>query len=86
MRDMIQGMRSLSDEEWQDYAVSEEVNDRGFLTDRVFAEHAATWRDAERSQLADKITELTSGKVTKTQGAKLTQWVAKQGGMGRGRL
>ena len=80
MRDIAQALRPLSAEEWEDYAVSERINDRGFMVDVPFAERAAEYRLEERKALAEQVAKYTDGQISKVQGPKLTQWVFDNGG------
>ena len=72
MRGLVKHMRPLTEEEQEDYAVSEAINDRGLMVDVAFADGAAALRVEERTALAERITQATDGGATKTQGVNLT--------------
>ncbi len=62
--------------EWEDYWVSEHINQRGFALDVNFAERAAAVADANRSRVNAAINKLTTGVVPAvTNIQKMTTWV-----------
>lgn len=71
-------MRPLTEEEQEDYVVSEIINDTGLLVDLDFAEAAVEYAGDEQDELIHHIHNLTLGRVCKARGKKLTDWVYKQ--------
>lgn len=68
-------MREPTDEEWQDYVVSELINDQGVRIDREFASHAAQLADEETEDLRQQVEDVTDGDITKVRGEGLKAWV-----------
>lgn len=79
LRECFLRTRALPREEWEDYWVSEEINDRGMAIDVEFAERCAAVADLNRDRADERIAELTSGAITKvTQVQRLTTFVYDQ--------
>lgn len=74
-RAIHKAMRPLTDNELEDYQVSEIINDRGLRVDLDFARRAVEYADAEQADLLDIIVRLTNGAVTKARGKNLLNWV-----------
>lgn len=76
LRDIWQATRPLSDDEWEEFFVSETINDRGMPIDVEFARRAAAVAAANKSRANAQIKVATGGAVTKvTQVARLARWV-----------
>lgn len=74
-----QCLRQLTDEEWAEYHLNERVNDRGVPVDLDFAEAAYGYADEVREDVAQKLSLLTGGKVTKaTERKSRDEWVLPQ--------
>ena len=74
-RAVLRQLRQPTPEEWQDFFVSERINDRGVKIDRPLAEAAQLYAEAEKQDLEVTIEELTDGEITKARGEKLKDWV-----------
>jgi DNA polymerase len=74
-RSISSAMRELTEQELEDYVVSEIINDRGIKVDTELARSAARYADDEQADLIDSIQQLTNGKVKKARGKFMTQWV-----------
>ena len=71
-------MREPTEEEWQDYWISERINDRGVKIDYDLAEQATTYAEEEKLELEGQIQELTGGEIVKARGEKLKAWVMER--------
>lgn len=71
-------LREPTEEEWQDYFVSERINDRGIRIDRELAKGAIQYAAEEEAELVAAIGELTDGAVEKARGEKLKTWVMER--------
>lgn len=68
--------RPLPREEWEDYWVSEEINDRGMMIDVEFAERCAAIAELNRERADARIAAATGGVVDRvTQAERLKNWV-----------
>ncbi len=68
--------RPLPLEEWEDYWVSEKINERGVALDLPFIERAAALADVAADCLNEDLVRWTNGQVEKvTQVARLADWV-----------
>ncbi len=74
-RAILRRMRNPDAPEWEDYAISEQINDRGVKIDRPFAEIAADFAKEEAEELRAKVEKVTAGAVTKARGEGLKAWV-----------
>lgn len=75
MRQVFQATRALPREEWQDYWVSEQINDRGFAVDVGFARRAAAVADANIDRINQALVRITNGQITKvTQIKRICDW------------
>lgn len=82
-RDVWKATRPLSWEEWEDYWVSETINERGVALDLPFIEKAAALADIAGDALDADLTRWTNGQVTKvTQVARLADWIYNRLGDG----
>lgn len=76
MRDVWKATRPLPFAEWEDYWVSEAINNRGMRVDTEFARRAAAVADAEAKRLAGELTRWTNGQITAvTQVARIASWL-----------
>ena len=79
MRQIVSVLRPLSDEEWNQYHITERINDRGVPIDIEFATAALEYGDEIRGDVAAKIATLTGGKVTSaTQRKSRDEWLTEQ--------
>jgi DNA polymerase len=66
----------MTAQEWRDFFLTEEINDRGLPIDVELAEAAATYGDAEKKELNEKLSIMTGGEVTSTgQHARVKTWL-----------
>lgn len=65
----------MSEDEVEDQVVNFRLNDVGIPIDRQFAAAAARFAEEERAALADTISRLTHGELSKTSGSTVTKWV-----------
>ncbi len=66
----------LTDEEFEDYLISERVNDRGIMVDVEFAKAACAYADEETKELNAIINRLTNGQVrTARSFAAIKKWM-----------
>ena len=71
--------RMMSQQEHLDWQITCEINERGAKVDTFLAERAVEYADAEREAIAEELTELTGGVVTKhTQSIRAKQWLLDQ--------
>lgn len=76
MREVFRATRPLSREDWEDYWVSERINQRGIHIDLPFAERAATVAVADVARSNRLLRHLTGGAVTKvTEAAKIATYL-----------
>jgi hypothetical protein len=76
MRDIWNATRPLDGEEWQDYWVSERINDRGMLADLDVCRGAVTYRQEEADFIAEECKRLTQGAITKpTLTTEINKWL-----------
>lgn len=76
MREVWRHTRPLPFEEWEDYWVSERINERGVEIDVEFAEKAARMADAEVTRINRELTRWTNGQITAvTQAKRIAEWV-----------
>jgi len=75
MREASQSMRPLSEEELYDYHVSERVNDKGVLIDKVVCDLAQRYAEAERLDIEDRARRLTGGEIQNVRSGKMREWV-----------
>ena len=70
MRMFCSVLRPLSDEEWNQYHVTEVINDRGVPLDIPFVTAALEYADEVRADVNDNIAEVTGGAVAKASERK----------------
>jgi hypothetical protein len=76
LRAVFKHTRPLPRREWQEYWVSEKINDRGMLIDVDFAERAAAIAALNREQLNQQIAALTGSTIDKvTQRERVADWL-----------
>lgn len=76
MREVWRHTRPLPFEEWEDYWVSERINERGVMLDLQLAETAAKMADAEVARINKELVRWTNGQITAiTQVKRLAEWV-----------
>lgn len=76
LRDVFRATRALPFEEWEDYWVSEKINDRGVAIDLPLVERAALVSQADIARSNALLNRWTNGQVTAvTQVAKLADWI-----------
>ena len=63
--ELIRSTRLLTDDEWEDWRVNERINDRGVKIDVPLAIAATQYATVERDAIANELTALTGGVVTK---------------------
>ena len=79
MRDVWKATRPLPFEEWEEYWVSEAINERGMAVDVEFCKRAAKLADAEAVRLAEDLKRWTNGQITAvTQTARIADWLYDQ--------
>lgn len=54
----------LNDEEFEDFLVSERINDRGVHVDVPFCQAAQSYAEDEAEEIAEELSKLTSGRIT----------------------
>lgn len=75
-QDIASTLRELTDEEWEEYYINEEINDRGVPVDMAFVRQASQCADYVRDNADQKVAELTLGSVTTTRKRKSRdEWV-----------
>lgn len=75
-RDIWRSTRPLPFEEWEDYWVSEKINERGVPIDVEFARRAALVAEAESARLNRELARWTNGQIIKvTQAQRIAEWV-----------
>ena len=66
----------LTDDEFEDYLINEEINDRGVVVDRKFAGAALGYADAELAEIHAELSLLTNGHITSArQFARVKDWI-----------
>lgn len=76
LREVFRATRALPFEEWEDYWVSEKINDRGVAIDLPLVERAALVSQADIARSNALLNRWTNGQVTAvTQVAKLADWI-----------
>lgn len=76
MREVWRHTRPLPFEEWEDYWVSERINERGVKLDIPFIRRAAAVAKADAIRSNKQLTRWTNGEITAvTQAQRIAQWV-----------
>lgn len=76
MREVWKATRPLPFGEWEDYWISERINDRGVMLDIGLADRAGQMADAEAIRLNKELTKWTNGQITKVSQTKvIAQWL-----------
>jgi DNA polymerase len=74
--DVLKATREMTENEWQHWLLCEEMNERGVRIDRELALLATQYADAEQAEIADKLTEITNGVITKpTQYQRIKKYI-----------
>lgn len=68
-------LREPTDEEWQDWFVTERINDRGVRVDVALCAAAQEYAREEEADLIGRVVELTEGAVQSVRGEGLKKWV-----------
>lgn len=75
-RAVFKATRPLPHREWEEYWVSEKINDRGIAVDVDFADRCAAIAELNARHLNARITRLTGGAITKvTQRERVANWL-----------
>ena len=74
-RAIEQRLAQPSSRDWQDYFVSEQINDAGIRIDVELAAAAADYAEEEQEDLRAQVEILTEGEVTKVRGENLKAWI-----------
>jgi len=77
-RDAGKMLREPTEDEWEDYFVSERINDRGVRIDYALAKAATQYAQEETRDLTWEIQELTNFEVEKPRGEKIKKWIMDQ--------
>jgi len=78
MRLFCQLLRELTPEEWNQYHITERINDRGVPVDLPFVKAAISYAEDIRQDVAQSLRVLTDGKVTKASQRKLRdEWLTE---------
>jgi DNA polymerase len=76
LRAVFKATRPLPRKEWEEYWVSERVNDRGIAVDVDFADRCAAIAELNGRHLNARMTRLTGGAITKvTQRERIANWL-----------
>lgn len=76
MRDVWNCTRPLDMQEWQEYWVSERINDRGMLADLDVCRGAVSYREEEALHVAAECARLTDGQITgPTLTKQINEWL-----------
>ena len=76
MRDVWKCTRSLDAQEWQEYWVSERINDRGMLADLDVCRGAASYHIEEAEHVVEQVKQITGGAIAGPSfTAQINQWV-----------
>ena len=79
MREVWKSTRPLEWSEWEDYWVSERINERGIAIDLPMVERAARIADLDRKRINEQLTRWTGGTITAvTQTVRIAEWVYDQ--------
>lgn len=79
MRQFCSVLRQLEPEEWRQYHITEEMNDRGVPLDIPFVTAALEYADEVRGDVSRQIVELTQGRITKaTERKARDEWLAEK--------
>lgn len=70
MRQFCSVLRELTDDEWAQYHITEQMNDRGVPLDVPFAKAALGYSEDVKADVASKIQKLTNGAVLKPTSRK----------------
>lgn len=77
-RDIFERLRALTDTEWQDYHVSEHINDRGVRVDMPLVIAAQAYAKEEEQDIINLVNRLSAGKIKKFRGSGLLDWVKER--------
>ena len=75
MRAISQALRSLSDQELEDFHINCRINLRGVLVDVALAQSAIRYASAELEEIQTIVAEVTGGAVTSVRSPKMRRWV-----------
>jgi DNA polymerase len=76
LRAVFKATRPLPRKEWEEYWVSEKINDRGIAVDVDFADRAAAMAELNGRHLNARMTRLTGGAIAKvTQRERIANWL-----------
>ena len=76
MREVWKSTRPLEWSEWEDYWVSERINERGIAIDLPMVERAARIADLDRKRINEQLTRWTNGQITAvTQTVRIAEWI-----------
>lgn len=75
MRSISKMMRPLSDQELDDYHISERINDRGVKIDVPLARAAIKYSAQEIVDVQALVREITNGEILSVRSTKMRQWV-----------
>ncbi|MFA5898852.1 MAG: hypothetical protein WC829_07030 [Hyphomicrobium sp.] len=76
LRDVWKTTRPLDASEWQEYWVSERINDRGKMVDLDVARGAVLYREEEAAHVIEQIKEITGGAITSpTLTKQINEWL-----------
>lgn len=76
LRHVFKATRPLPRREWEEYWVSERINDRGMMVDVHFCERAAAIAELNERRINRDLKELTGGAIaTVGQTARIGQWL-----------
>ena len=76
MRDVWKCTRPLDAQEWQEYWVSERINDRGMLADLDVCRGAASYHIEEAEHVVEQVKQITGGAIAGPSfTAQINQWV-----------
>lgn len=76
MRAVWKTTRPLDASEWQEYWVSERINDRGMLADLDVCKGASQYHEEEAAYVVEQIKEITAGQIPgPTFTAQINDWV-----------
>ena len=75
-RDAARHSPPLTEEEFEDYVLNEQINDRGIEIDTDFAVGALQYADAEMEEIRIELEDLTDGVITSArQFARIKTWI-----------
>ncbi len=79
MREVYASTRPLPPEEWEDYFISEKINERGMALDIHFVERAAAVAAFNNRRINADLNRWTNGKITAvTQRERIADWLYNQ--------